>query len=451
MKKYLLFLVLLMQACVCGGSQPQLTHLDPIHEAFISRIGDPMPLEVVPRKAPLPITETPPESPNQQAVWTPGYWAWSRDKENFTWVCGVWRVPPPERIWSTGFWKKITEKEEKGVSESFVWIQGVWMPDPAKTPWISTSTPPPVSQNENGGTPPKADYFWLPGYWNYVQTNKSFNWLKGSWHKFDSKMVLEPGHWVVREKDYLFVPTYWDFALEARGVAYDCMSQKPLDLQAIALRMTSDYPDYIPECHHCYYYHPELWASCHCVPIWWNWTDWWALPGIDQWWLWWWWLNPDYPYPPFLSSELIEAIPPAPEKLVNAFKPPIFVTSFGIPTNWLEVINQVYPPKDFLPLFPSNFDVRKISKYIPKTGVKKPGGKLGERKPGDNKHPAKPESTLPLIPPVGFAAVPPCLKCSHPMSPPEPSSPLSSSYPVPSSLPPSESPSKVAPVPPRPF
>src|SRR5687768_11599247 len=61
----------------------------PVHEAFAETISfDPEPGVVVPKVAPEPIEELPPEQkPDGDNVdWIPGYWAWDDERADFLWV-----------------------------------------------------------------------------------------------------------------------------------------------------------------------------------------------------------------------------------------------------------------------------------------------------------------------------------------------------------------------------
>lgn len=51
---------------------------------------------------PLPVYEQPP-CPEEGFLWTPGYWAWSRD--GYYWVPGTWVRPPRSGyLWTPGYW-----------------------------------------------------------------------------------------------------------------------------------------------------------------------------------------------------------------------------------------------------------------------------------------------------------------------------------------------------------
>jgi hypothetical protein len=54
---------------------------------------------------PLPTYDQPP-IPGPGYVWTPGYWDWSNDADDYYWVPGTW-VEPPQRgvLWTPGYWR----------------------------------------------------------------------------------------------------------------------------------------------------------------------------------------------------------------------------------------------------------------------------------------------------------------------------------------------------------
>jgi len=68
----------------------------------------------------LPVYDQPP-IPGEGYVWTPGYWAWSDDDQDYYWVPGTWVLAPqPEYLWTPGYW---------GAEGSlFIWHLGYWGP-----------------------------------------------------------------------------------------------------------------------------------------------------------------------------------------------------------------------------------------------------------------------------------------------------------------------------------
>ena len=68
----------------------------------------------------LPVYDQPPV-PGDGYLWTPGYWAWSDDIQDYYWVPGTWILAPqPDYLWTPGYW---------AVSGAvFLWHPGYWGP-----------------------------------------------------------------------------------------------------------------------------------------------------------------------------------------------------------------------------------------------------------------------------------------------------------------------------------
>ncbi|HXA35405.1 MAG TPA: YXWGXW repeat-containing protein [Steroidobacteraceae bacterium] len=68
----------------------------------------------------LPVYDQPP-IPGDGYIWTPGYWAWGDDIQDYYWVPGTWvEAPQPEYLWTPGYWAA------DGVL--FLWHPGYWGP-----------------------------------------------------------------------------------------------------------------------------------------------------------------------------------------------------------------------------------------------------------------------------------------------------------------------------------
>ncbi len=68
----------------------------------------------------LPVYVQPP-IPADGYLWTPGYWAWSADIQDYYWVPGTWVEPPQVGfLWTPGYWGWMN-----GV---YVWNAGYWGP-----------------------------------------------------------------------------------------------------------------------------------------------------------------------------------------------------------------------------------------------------------------------------------------------------------------------------------
>jgi hypothetical protein len=59
--------------------------------------------------------------PGDGYLWSPGYWAWSDDDQDYYWVPGAWvLVPQPGFLWTPGYWAAD--------GDVFVWYAGYWGP-----------------------------------------------------------------------------------------------------------------------------------------------------------------------------------------------------------------------------------------------------------------------------------------------------------------------------------
>jgi hypothetical protein len=67
---------------------------------------------------PLPIYAQPP-IPGDGYMWTPGYWSWNTDENDYYWVPGTWVLAPFEgALWTPGYW---------GWGDgSYAWHRGYW-------------------------------------------------------------------------------------------------------------------------------------------------------------------------------------------------------------------------------------------------------------------------------------------------------------------------------------
>jgi hypothetical protein len=193
------------------GEAPEVLTRGPIHEAFAEPLTDPEPGILVPKKPPEDIEEVPPEyAPDLEgAIWIKGYWAWDDEREDFIWISGVHRVPPPGMRWVPGFWDEI---EEKG----WQWNRGFWIK--ADVEELSYREPPPPSLEEGPSSPsPGDDYFYVPGNWAY---DDGYRWTPGYWAVYQPDCVWVPAHWVWTPGGCVFVPGYCDYTIARRGCLY---------------------------------------------------------------------------------------------------------------------------------------------------------------------------------------------------------------------------------------
>ena len=68
----------------------------------------------------LPVYDQPP-IPGDGYIWTPGYWAWGDDIQDYYWVPGTWvEAPQPDYLWTPGYWAAD--------GAAFIWHAGYWGP-----------------------------------------------------------------------------------------------------------------------------------------------------------------------------------------------------------------------------------------------------------------------------------------------------------------------------------
>src|SRR5260370_39878278 len=93
----------------------------PVHEAFAQPgVKNPKPGPMVHKQPPKAIEELPPEQEPEgdNVQWIKGYWAWDAERNDFIWVSGFWRVPPPNRNWVAGSWVQV--------DDGWQWSPGYW-------------------------------------------------------------------------------------------------------------------------------------------------------------------------------------------------------------------------------------------------------------------------------------------------------------------------------------
>jgi WXXGXW repeat (2 copies) len=196
----------------------------PVHEAFAAPVAhDPTPGLVVAKAPPAPVEELPPDQKpaGQNVQWISGYWSWDQSRDDFLWVSGVWREPPPGRQWVPGYWRQV----ERG----YQWVPGAWVPvsqnagggpvQAASGPQAAYLPSPPASlETGPNGPAPMANVFWSPGSW-YWQENR-YVWRPGFWAAVQPSWVWIPAHFVWTPAGCLFVEGYWDMPLASRGLIF---------------------------------------------------------------------------------------------------------------------------------------------------------------------------------------------------------------------------------------
>jgi|GEM_PF-742782 len=182
----------------------------PIHEAFASPVDRSGQAGMVsPETPPVSIDEVPPDVRPAEAVWIPGYWFWDELTDDFIWVSGVWRVPPPGQQWVPGYWHRL----ENGAR----WISGFWAPlNASAVSYVET----PPDNRDRGPTSdsPGDDYFWVPGVWMLQQSG--YQWREGYWARQQPGWIWMPQHYVYTPRGAVLTGGYWDYPIEQRGMAF---------------------------------------------------------------------------------------------------------------------------------------------------------------------------------------------------------------------------------------
>jgi hypothetical protein len=202
---------------------PEVLNRGPIHEAFANPIVyDPTPGPVVPTQPPDPIEEQPPDmKPEGDNVqWIPGYWAWDDERTDFIWVSGIWRVPPPNCQWTPGYWNQCDDG-----NGGWRWTCGCWTPVDLNNGQYLPAPPPSIEQGPNG-PPPTGDgnCIWNPGYWSWTDATAGgaarYVWRAGCWTPYNPNWLWMPPRYVSTAGGYLFLPGYWDYPIERRGILF---------------------------------------------------------------------------------------------------------------------------------------------------------------------------------------------------------------------------------------
>jgi len=184
----------------------------PVHEAYAgTSTPDTEPGIVVSKSPPDPINEVPPdqEDLDEDAQWISGYWAWDDDRNDFIWISGTWRVPPPGREWVPGHWTEV--------EQGFQWISGYWEDiSVAETEYLPE---PPESMEEGpNAEAPSPDYAWVPGNW--VWSHGYYAWRPGYWAQMRPDWVWVPAYYMWTPFGYIYAGGYWDYPIVRRGVLF---------------------------------------------------------------------------------------------------------------------------------------------------------------------------------------------------------------------------------------
>lgn len=202
------------QTAARAGAGPNSSEIESrtrglIHEGFDQPIADdPTPGLIVPEAPPALLGEQPPAARPSGAhvLWLPGYWSWDDGRQEFVWIRGAWRVPPPGERWIPGYWAKT----EGGFQRT----PGFWAA--ASEQQIRYCSTPPKSEETGPETPPPSpNHFYLPGYW--IARGDAFAWQAGYWAQAKPGWVWTPAHYSWTPAGAVFVSGYWDYPLARRG------------------------------------------------------------------------------------------------------------------------------------------------------------------------------------------------------------------------------------------
>ena len=166
---------------------------------------------MIPKEPPAAINEVPPDQkPSGDNVeWIPGYWQWDDQRNDFVWVSGVWRNPPPGRKWVPGHYAQMGEKYE--------WVSGFWAP--ANQQQVPYQPAPPATVEAGPSMPaPTDNSVYNPGTWLYQDSK--YAWQPGSYLDSRPGWVWVPAHYVWTPAGYVFVDGYWDYAPDQRGLLF---------------------------------------------------------------------------------------------------------------------------------------------------------------------------------------------------------------------------------------
>jgi hypothetical protein len=184
----------------------------PVHEAFAQPVNSkPEPSPAVSKQPPAPIPEVPPEQrpsdPNAQ--WIPGYWGWDPEKQDWLWVSGVWRIPPPGRRWVSGHWAQSADGWQR--------VAGMWVGESRSE--LQYLTPPPASLDHGPNSPEPDDRStYVPGTW--IFKDNDWVWRPGYWRRAYDGWIWNPSCYSWTPAGDVYNDGYWDYDLNGRGLLF---------------------------------------------------------------------------------------------------------------------------------------------------------------------------------------------------------------------------------------
>src|SRR5579871_629282 len=200
----------------------------PVHEAFATPTTEPVATKPVAKAPPAPLEELPPsDKPEGNASWIGGYWAWDDERNDFLWVSGTWRTPPPGQSWVAGYWRAD--------GQQWHWVPGFWtavQKEMVAQPVTYLPEPPAVPHVASPGIAPTPESFYVPGHWVWheagytavggerVWRGAGYVWVAGYWAQVQPGYVWVSAHYRWTPGGYIFIPGYWDLVLANRGMLY---------------------------------------------------------------------------------------------------------------------------------------------------------------------------------------------------------------------------------------
>ncbi len=183
----------------------------PIHEAFAEIYqADPQPGLLISKRPPKAIEEAPPtiKLDGKDVVWIPGYWTWDDENQDFLWISGIWRKPPPGMEWAPGYWAEV--------AGGFRWVSGFWARNGEKI--VVRQQPPEARAQQEILDAAPEDQFWVPGTWQWQ--NDQYAWSDGYYAPCQSNWVWVPARWKWTPPGYIHLTGYWDYRPTVRAMLF---------------------------------------------------------------------------------------------------------------------------------------------------------------------------------------------------------------------------------------
>jgi hypothetical protein len=183
----------------------------PIHEAFANPADlEAAPTPVAPKQPPPDVPEEPPEYMPEGSLWIPGYWLWDEDRDEFIWVTGAARVPPPNQRWVPGYYVEA--------DGGFQRVSGFWVETELQEVQYVETAPPQTLEVGPSSPAPTEEHFWVPGNWVYHDTGH--RWQAGYWAPYQPDWIWVPARWVWTPAGFVYCSGFWDYRMGHRGCIF---------------------------------------------------------------------------------------------------------------------------------------------------------------------------------------------------------------------------------------